>query len=200
MENLKTDRKTGRKTKTIKVPTGNIDKDFDILSEFATSKIMNKESIEPTLFIIDSKKKEMGVISGGDLPYDGEVKQKIFEHIGEDYAEKMPGADAFIMMMEAWASSSKGPNPVLQPHEDPNRIEIFMVTAKRLDGAEKSFAQAFKRDNKTGKAELLDRDDIPNLNMDWAQPVEKDGFKMENRLLTALWKKFMFTKIVNNLK
>lgn len=171
-----------------------------MLTEYATSKIKNKEMIEPTLFIIDSLNKEMGMISGGDLPYDGNIKQKIFENIGEDYAQRMPNADMFVMMTEAWASTSSEKTPNMMPHEDPNRIEVYMVSAKRANGDEKNFTQAFKRDD-DGNAEFLDREEMPSLNHDWAKTgaKNKDGVVSENRLLTALWRKFMMSKIINQI-
>jgi len=186
------------KKKVIKVPTGNIDKDFDLLIDFAKSTIINREMLSPTVYVIDSKNKEMGIVNG-DLPYDGNVKQKIFESVGRDYAKKMPNADAFIMLMEAWASTSSSSQPAVMPHEDPNRIEVFMVAAKKMSGEEKNYAQAFKR-NADHSIEFLDRSEMSSLNTDWAKPgKDKAGNVTENRLLGIAWRSFMLERIMNNI-
>lgn len=154
----------------------------------------------PTLFIVDGKKGMLGVISGGDFPNNSDEKRKLFEAIGADYAERMPGAECFFLMTEAWASAARnGSEPVMPPSQDPNRIEIFMISAKRTDGADKFYTQAYKH-GKNGKIEFLDRKEIIEMNSKgWIDNRKKggeDGTKIQNGLLDSLWRSFMLAKIL----
>lgn len=182
-----------------KVPTGDLDKDFQLIAKYAMKIIKEDKGLTPALFAIDSKEPKLMLISGRDFPYDdSDEKQSLFEAIGVECADKMPTADCFIFAAEAWMSIvDKNTNlKKVRAKDDPNRKEILIVSAKKVDGSEKYFTKMFERD-KDGNVTFLDVD--MGLNTEWlsSRKSAEEGLSTQNFLLNALWHKFLFKKIIN---
>ena len=189
--------------KSIRIPSGDIDKDFEAITLLTTLLLKDEGYLDPTLFVI-FKDKGMASISGKDFPSDPDEKVELFTRIGKRYADRDGDVEAFVFAHEAWGSqqakeSEEGTANFIMPSQDPNRVEILMISGKRVsDGNERYAVRQFSRDEDKMVATITK---APKTfgEMEKGTFDKQGDVKSNNRLMDALWKSYRFHKFTKSL-
>jgi len=187
------------KEKVIKMPTGDINKDLEIIEKVSLNTLKTVGTLNPTLYIIG--KEYAHIISGQGLPETNEERKAIFANIGEKMGIKMPEAYGFVAVLEAWSSTAKKGDKISPPREDPERVETLIISARKANGDALFLMKPFKKVD--GKIKLVAaQGGLKELNsLGWIKHGDTDPDKrVEDSLMTELWTKFKLSAMLNNLK
>ncbi len=195
-----------KKKKIVKMPTGDMDKDIEIIKEVSLSTLLKSGGLDPTLYIMN--KDYAHIIHGPGLPASAEERQKLFGKIGAEMAERMPDAYGFVVVMEAWSSVAQagdmnedGTIPAdKMPSKQPNRTETLIISAIKANGDQKVMFNPFVHEGSKIKMIKLSKQLKELDEFGWVKynKPNDDDVQLKDNILGELWRAYKLAPLLKN--
>lgn len=196
------------------LPSGDADKDFAKIVEFAKATVEEIGQFNPSLFTLS--KKEGIIVSKGDIPNGREAKEQMFNELGEAIASELFDVEMFIMIymgrMRIETIENKDKKIEIENNANfatkaamdsiTDEETVIVVSAKKINGEYKTNFYPFKY--KGGQVVWMKaKEPISKINtMPWfshnKKPGENETFK--NPLLEFIYNGYKFTHFCDSLK
>lgn len=196
------------------LPSGDADKDFAEIVEFAKATVEGTGQFNPFLFTL-SKKKGV-IVSGGNIPNGREAKEQMFNELGKAIASSLSDAELFIIIymarmqigtiededkkIEIGYNANFADKAAMDSITDEENV--IAVSAKKINGEYKTNFYPFKYEG--GQVVWTQaKEPISKINtMPWfshnKKPGENETFK--NPLLEFIYNGYKFTHFCDSLK